>query len=126
MYFREVLAIRGTPQAIVANFVNAGRQHVLQKTADELLGADGHGFLLRNAGTLVSEGNLAVVGRDYPTVGDGYTVNVAGQIVEDCTGTLNSRFTVNDPVLLPHVSRQANVLESPFDTLTKALTKQSR
>jgi hypothetical protein len=105
--------------------VNTGWQNVLQKTPDELLGADGHGLLLRSAGTLISEGDLAVFGRDYSAIGNGYTVNVAGEIIEDCTGTLNSRFTVNDPVLLPYVSRQANILKSPFDTLTKALAKQS-
>jgi hypothetical protein len=36
----------GTPQTIVSNFVDTSRQHMLQKTPDELLGADGHGFCL--------------------------------------------------------------------------------
>ena len=33
-----------------------------------------------------------LIGRDCSTVGDGNTVNVAYEIIEDCTGTLNSRF----------------------------------
>jgi hypothetical protein len=44
LYFREVLAVRETPQTIVADFVNTGRQHMLKKTPDEFLGADGHVF----------------------------------------------------------------------------------
>ena len=102
MYFGQVLTMCGTPQTIVSNFVNAGRQHMLQKTPDELLGADGHGFRLSTAGTLIPKGNLAVVGRDYSAVGDGYTVNVAGEIIEDCTGALDGWFAVNDPLLLPY------------------------
>ena len=95
------MAIRGTPQTIVANFVNTGRQHVLQKATDELFGVDRHGFPLSTAGTLISKGDLAVVGREDSTVGDGHTVNVAGEIIEDCGGALNRRFAVNDPVFLP-------------------------
>ncbi len=112
LYFREVLAMCGTPQTIVSNFVNAGRQHVLQKTPDELLGANGHGFCLSTAGILIPKGNLPVVGRDYSTVGDGYTVNVAGEIIEDCTSTSDGRFRMSDPFLLPYVSRQVNILKS--------------
>ena len=89
--------MRGTPQAIVADFVNAGRHHMLQETSDELLGTDGHGFCLIVPGILIPKGNLAVVGRDYSAVGDGDTVNVAGEIIEDRTGALDGRFTVNDP-----------------------------
>ncbi len=125
LYFREVLAMCGTPQTIVSNFVNTGRQHMLQKTPDELLGADGHGFGLTTTGTLIPKGDLAVIGRDDPAVGDGYTVNVAGEIIEDCTSTSDGRFRMSDPFLLPYVSRQVNVLKSPFNTLAKAFAKQS-
>ena len=111
--------MRGAPQTIVANFVNAFRQHMLQKTPDEFLGVDCHGLCLGPAGTLVSKGNLAVVDRNDSTVGDGDTVNVAGEIIEDCTGTLNSRFTVNNPVLLPYVSRQVNALNRLLIPLRK-------
>jgi hypothetical protein len=98
---------------------------MLQETPDKLLGADGHGSCLSTAGTLIPKGNLAVVGRDYSAVGDGNTVNVAGEIIEDLTGALDGWFAVNDPFLLPYVSRQMNVLKSPFNTLTKAFAKQS-
>jgi len=116
----------GTPQTIVSNFVNAGRQHVLQKTPDELLGANGHGFCLSTAGILIPKGNLAVVGRDYSAVGDGDTVNVAGEIIEDCTSALNGWFAVNDPVPLPYGFRQVNILELPTNTVKEATAKQPR
>jgi hypothetical protein len=78
---------------------------MLQETSNELLGADSHGFRLGAAGTLMPKGNLAVVGRDYSAIGDGYTVNVAGEIIEDCTSALDGWFAVNDPVLLPDTFR---------------------
>jgi len=34
---------------------------MLQKTPDELLGADGHGFRLSTAGTLIPKGDLTIV-----------------------------------------------------------------
>ncbi len=125
LYFREVLAMRGTQQTIVSNFVNTSRQHMLQETADELLGADGHGFDISTAGILIPKGHLAVVDRDDSAVGYGETVNVAGEIIEDCTSALDGRFRMSDPFLLPYVSRQVNVLKSPFNTLTKDFAKQS-
>ena len=96
---------------------------MLQETSNELLGADGHGFCLSAAGTLIPKGNLAVVGRDDPAVGDGYTVNVAGEIIEDRTGALNGRFRMSDPFLLPYVSRQVNVPKHLLNALAKAFTK---
>ena len=41
LYFREVLAMRGTPQTIVSNFVNTSRQHMLQKTSHEFENIEG-------------------------------------------------------------------------------------
>ena len=116
----------GTPQTIVSNFVNTGRQHMLQKTPDELLGADGHGFRLSTAGTLIPKGNLAVVDREDSAIGDGHTVNVAGQIIEDRTGALDGRFTVNNPVLLPYGFRQLYIFELPANIVEEDAAKQPR
>ena len=80
LYFREVLAMRGTPQTIVANFVNTGRQHMLQETSNELLGADSHGLRLGTAQTLIPKGNLTVVGRDY---------SASDQEPRDCSGNIS-------------------------------------
>ncbi len=98
---------------------------MLQKTPDELLGADCHSFRLGTAGTFVSKGNLAVVSRDYSAIGDGYTVNVAGEIIEDCTSALDGWFVVNDPFLLPYRFWQVNVLELLANMVKEAAAKQS-
>jgi hypothetical protein len=75
---------------------------MLEKTPDELLGADGHGFDISTAfGILIPKSNLTVVGSKDSAIGDGDTVNVAGEIIEDCASALDGRFTVDDPVLLP-------------------------
>ncbi len=126
LYFREVLAMRGTPQTIVSNFVNTSREHMLQKTSYELLGANSHGFCLSIPGILISKGNLPVVDREDSAIGDGDTVNVAREIIEDRTGTLDGRFTVNDPVLLPYGFRQLNIFELPAKTVEEDATKQPR
>jgi hypothetical protein len=47
----------------------------------------------------------------------GDSVNVAGQIIEHCTGALNSVFTVDDPVLLPYGFRQVNLFELALNWL---------
>jgi len=123
LYFAQVLAIRGTPQAIVSNFVNTRRQHMLEKTPDELLGADGHGSCLGAAGTLIPKGHLAVIDRDDSAVGNSDTVNVASEIIEDLTGALDGRFTVDNPFLSPYGFRQVNILKSPPNTLEKDSAK---
>ena len=125
LYFGEVLAMRGTPQAIVADFVNAGRQHMLQKTPDKLLCPDGHGFRLSIPGILIPKGNLAVAGRDYSAVGDGDTMNVTGEIIEDCASALDGWLAVNDPFLLPYRFRQVNILKVPANTVKEAAAEQS-
>jgi len=126
LHLTQVLAIRGTPQAIVSNFVNTRRQHMLEKTPDELLGADGHGFYLSTAGILIPKGHLTVVGRKDSAIGDGDTVNVAGEIIEDCTGAMDGRFTVDDPVLLPYGFGQMNLFELPANTVEEDAAKQPR
>ena len=117
--------MRGAPQAVVADFVNTDRQHMLQKTPDELLGADSHGFCLSSIGTLIPKGNLVIFDREDSAVGDGDTMNVASEIIEDLTGALDGWLAVNDPFLLPYGFRQVNILELPADTIEETAPKQS-
>jgi hypothetical protein len=81
---------------------------------------------LSGAGVPIPKGDLSVVGRDDSAVGDGDTVNVPGKIVEDFGCALDSRFAVNDPVLLPYGFRQLNVHELPANTVKEDATKQPR
>jgi hypothetical protein len=43
----------GAPEAIIADFVEALEQHMLQKAPDELLGRHGHGLPALGLGVLV-------------------------------------------------------------------------
>jgi hypothetical protein len=51
-----------TPQAIVADFVAALGQYMLEKAADELIGGQGHGPPALVLGVLVAEVHVTVVG----------------------------------------------------------------
>ena len=77
-------------------------------------------------GTLIPKGHLTVVGRNDSAVGDSDTVNVAGEIIEDCTGALDGRFTVDDPFLSPYGFRQMNLLRLPANTVEEDAAKQPR
>lgn len=52
-------------------------------------------------------------------------VNVAGEIIEDCTGALDGRFRMSDPFLLLYVFQQVNILKLPLNTLAKDSAKSS-
>ena len=106
-HLNQVVAIRGTPDAIVPNLVDTRRQHMLEKTPNELLGIDGHGLRFSCASAPIPKGHLTVVDRENSAVGNGDPVDVAPQVVEDLAATLDSRFTVNDPVLFPEGFRQS-------------------
>ena len=97
---------------------------MLQKTSYELLGANGHGFCLSIPGILIPKGHLTVIDREDSAIGDGHTVNVAREIIEDLACALDGRFTVNDPVLLPYRFRQLNIFELPAKTAKEDATKQ--
>jgi len=53
-------------------------------------------------------------------------VNVAGQIIEDRTGAMDGRFTVDDPVFLPYGFRQMNLFELSANTGEEDAAKQPR
>lgn len=107
LHLNQVFAIRGTPKAIVPNLVDTRRQHMLEKTPNELLGVDGHGLRLSCASAPIPKAHLTVVDREDSAVGNGDPVDVASQVIEDLAATLDSRFTVNDPVLFPEGFRQS-------------------
>ena len=77
-------------------------------------------------GILISKGHLTVVDREDSAVGDGHTVNVAGEIIQDRTCALDGRFTVNDPFLLPYGFWQVNILELPANIVEEDAAKQPR
>ena len=73
-------------QAVVADAVEAARQHVQEKAADELGGVERHGLEAVAAFdpvVLPLEGDARLVERDEPGVGDRDAMRVAGEIGED-------------------------------------------
>jgi hypothetical protein len=51
----------GTPEPILADFVEPRGQHMLQKAPDELVGGQGHGLPALSLGVPVAEADVAVL-----------------------------------------------------------------
>ena len=69
------------PQPVVADLMEAHGQHVLKKTANELLGRKGHRFPTGVPGVLVAEGDLAAFDGKDAVVGDGDAVHIGARYV---------------------------------------------
>ena len=71
-------------EAVVADAMEPIRQHMDQETADELRAIERHRLLAVAVPVILpAEADLAVVHGQQPVVGDGDTVGVASDIVED-------------------------------------------
>ena len=55
-----------------------------------------------------------------------FIVSIAGKIIEDSTGSMDSRFTMNNPVFLPYGFRQVNLFELSANTGKEDTSKQLR
>src|SRR5215813_4147087 len=76
-------------KAVVTDAVEAFRQNVEQKAADELIRAEGHGALALGAVAaivLVAEGDAGLVDRDQPMVRDCNAVGISRQIGRTAAG----------------------------------------
>ena len=85
---------RAGEQAVMADAVEAARQDVQEKAADELGGVERHGpepVAAFDPVVLPFEGDALVVERDEPGVGDGDAVGVAGEIGENGLGPAKGR-----------------------------------
>jgi hypothetical protein len=70
-------------EAVMANAMEAFRQHVRQEAANELRRGERHGFVAArslDAVILEHEGHTFLIGRDEAPVGEGDAVGVAGKI----------------------------------------------
>lgn len=69
-----------------------------QEAPDELDRFQGHGFPLRVVGVVLPlKGDATVFHRLEPVIGDGYSIDVAGQVLEDTFGSAERRLDVNHP-----------------------------
>ena len=97
---------------------------MLQKTPDELFGVDNHSLDISTAfGILIPKSHITIVDRKDSAVGDGDSVNVAGQIIKDCTSAMDGWFTVDDPFFLPYGFRKVNLFELSANTGEKDTAK---
>jgi hypothetical protein len=91
----------GTPQPIVADFVEPLGQPMLQKAPDELGGGQRHGFPTVVLGVLVAKAHRAIIDAEETGVGQRETVDRSAQVVQDFLRALHSRFAVDHPPLGP-------------------------
>jgi len=85
-------------EAVIADALEASRQHMEQEAADEFLGREGHcspGSAV--AIVLPAEANLAIVDGEQAVVGNGDAMRVASQVVEDLLRSGEGRLGVNHP-----------------------------
>src|SRR5271167_381612 len=85
--------------------MKAGRQHVQQEAAHELLGRQAHRFMARVsvfAIVLPAEGDGAIIHCHEPRVGDRYSMGVAGQIGENLLRSRERSLGIDDPLALAH------------------------
>jgi hypothetical protein len=83
--------------------MEAGRQHVQQEAAHELVSHQSHRFVPRvavGAVVLPTKGNAAIIRGEQPRVGDRDPVGVSGQIREYRLRTCEGALGVDDPLAL--------------------------
>ena len=91
----------GTPQPMVPDRVEALGPHVRQKTADKLLGGQGHGVPPRGLRGLVAAADLLVGAREHPAIGQRTPVDVPTQVLQDLLCALHGGFAVDHPPFDP-------------------------
>jgi hypothetical protein len=101
---REVVQERTmdrAPQAIVADFVEALGQDLLENATDELVSRQGHGPPALVLGVLIAETHLALLDREEAVSGQGDAVDIPAQVVQHWLSTLPRRFAIDDPAFRP-------------------------
>jgi len=94
-------------QSEVADLDEASGQDVEHEAADELDCIEGHDVAaVVMPGVSPAEAHLSVVEADKPSVGDGDTVGVAGQVLQDVFGTTEGRLGVDHPLLATQCREQ--------------------
>ena len=106
MYLSQIVAAHGIgEQAIVSDTVEAGREDMDEEAADELVGVQGHGFVLvllfltivfpfkRDAPFIVG---------DQAVIGDGDAVCVSGEVGQHGFGSCEGSFGIDHPLDVSH------------------------
>ena len=96
----QTMALAGAKEAIVADFLEALGQDVLQETVDELLGGEGAGFPVVGGVLPVAESDLSVLKFEEALVGESDAEDIRSQILERCLAGADG-LTVDNPLLPP-------------------------
>lgn len=105
-----VLASGIGKETIVPDADESAGQFMEQETTDELVGLQGHEFLLVAIPVVTPpEGHMAVLEPDQTMIGDRDTVRVAAEVVQHLGRAAERRLAVDDPLGL------AADLEQPFE-----------
>jgi hypothetical protein len=101
--------VNRTPKSVVADLVEALRQHVLQKSADKFQGRQSHGLPTVMAGVLVAETDLSILDREQTAIGQCNPMNIPASVAEDLFGPVHSWFTVYHPLCRTDRLRDSNI-----------------
>ena len=82
-------------------------QHMQEKAAQELAGADGHRPLLVTPGVVLpSERDFAIPEPDQPVVGNGNPMGIPGEVLQDVPGSAERPFCIYDPIVPEELSQE--------------------
>ena len=123
--FGEQLLVRGTPQAVGADFDKALGQHVLEEAPDEILGGQSQVAQLLRTVVAIAKGDVPGFDRFQSAVGEGNPEDVAGQVIQDLLAGARV-LAVDIPGLMP--AREAGIqaselFETGFDLGAEDLTQ---
>jgi hypothetical protein len=99
------LAVAVGRQPVVADAMEARRQHVKQEPTHEFVGVERHGLVARRALVTVvlpAEGDAALVQRDQSAVGDGHPKRVARQVGQHRVVPGERQLGIDDPLALAY------------------------
>src|ERR1700745_244802 len=93
-------------ETVVADAMEALRQSMQQKAADELVGIEGHHFgLAVRSIVFPDKANLPVDEREQPAIGDGDAMGIAAEIGQHLFGASERWFGVDHPVEAPEFAQ---------------------
>ncbi len=92
-------------EPIVADAMEATGQNMEQKSPDELLSREGHGFLLIVVAIVTPlEFHVAILDIHEPMIRNGHTVGVTTDVIHDLLRTAEWGLGVNNPFRSPRLS----------------------
>jgi len=110
-------------EAVIADALQAGRRHVLEEEADELVGGDGHDFGFACVAIVFPlEGNPAVFEGQQTAVGEGDAMGVAAEILQRVLGPAEGGLGINIDDIVG--SKQAANRQKDKESLPRLLSFQ--